>query len=159
MRRFPGSIELKPMARPGRAIVYHEMMRAGRFAKWKMPTIRKDGSTAYGWRVHPKHRDKLMLGKNTDIGFGTYIQSQYGVEIGDDVQIGSHCAIYSVSTIDETMGKVTIGKGARIGTHSTVMPGVTIGAGATVGAYSFVTRNVPAGSLAYGIPARVTRRK
>jgi acetyltransferase-like isoleucine patch superfamily enzyme len=134
-------------------------MTSGRFPEWKMPTIGDDGSTVYGWHVHPKHRDKLLLGRNSDIGFGTYIQPQFGVEIGEDVQIGSHCAIYSVSTIDGKTGKVTIGRGARIGTHSSVMPGVTIGADATVGAYSFVTRDVPPGALAYGIPARVVRRK
>ena len=134
-------------------------MASSRFSKWKMPTIHKDGSTVYGWHVHPKHRSKLLLGRNSDIGFGTYIQPQFGVEIGEDAQIGSHCAIYSVSTIDDKTGKVTIGKGARIGTHSSVMPGVTIGANATIGAYSFVTTDIPAGALAYGIPARVRRRK
>ena len=134
-------------------------MESDRFIRWRMPTIRKDGSTVYGWRVHPKHRDKLLLGRNTDIGFGTYIQAECGVEIGESAQIGSHCAIYSVSTIDDKRGKVSIGKGAKIGTHSSIMPGVTIGAGATVGAYSLVTKNVPAGALAYGIPARLIRRK
>lgn len=133
-------------------------MTSNRFSQWKTPKILKDGSTSYGWHVHPRHRNQLILGKNSDIGFGTYIQPQYGVEIGEDVQIGAHCAIYSVSTIDDKKGKVTIGKGAKIGTHSSIMPGVTIGAGATVGAYSFVTGDIPAGALAYGIPARVKRR-
>jgi acetyltransferase-like isoleucine patch superfamily enzyme len=124
-----------------------------------MPKILKDGSTIYGWQVHPKHRNKLSLGKNCDIGFGTYLQPQFGVEIGEDVQIGSHCSIYSVSTIDNKKGKITIGKGAKIGTHSSIMPGVTIGANATIGAYSFVTRNIPPSALAYGIPARIKRGK
>ena len=134
-------------------------MSSSRFSEWKIPEIREDGSTAYGWHVHPRNRDKLVLGRNSDIGFGTYIQPEFGVEIGEAVQIGSHCAIYSVSTIDDKKGKVTIGVGARIGTHSSVMPGVTIGANATVGAYSFVTRDIPAGALAYGVPARVVRRE
>lgn len=133
-------------------------MGSSRFKRWRAPTIRKDGSTVYGWHVHPKHRNKLVLGRHTDIGFGTYIQPEYGVEIGDAAQIGSHCAIYSVSTIDEKRGKVKIGNGAKIGTHSSIMPGVTIGPGATIGAYSFVTKDIPAGALAYGIPARVRRR-
>jgi acetyltransferase-like isoleucine patch superfamily enzyme len=137
----------------------YQIVTGSRFPDWKMPAISEDGSTPFGWQVHPKHRDKLVLGRNSDIGFGTYIQPQFGVEIGEDVQIGSHCAIYSVSTIDEKIGKVTIGKGARIGTHSSIMPGVTIGADARVGAYSFVTRDIPAGALAYGIPARVIRKQ
>ena len=134
-------------------------MKSSRFSRWRVPRILKNGSTIYGWHVHPKHRGKLALGRNSDIGFGTYIQPQFGVEIGEDVQIGSHCAIYSISTIDGKKGKVTIGKGARIGTHSSIMPGVTIGPKATIGAYSFVTKDIPAGALAYGIPARIVRRK
>ena len=134
-------------------------MTPGRFSRWKMPKIKLDGSTSYGWRVHPKHKSKLTLGKNSDIGFGTYIQPQFGVEIGEEVQIGSHCAIYSISTIDNKKGKVTIGKGVKVGAHSCIMPGVTIGPEAIIGAYSFVTKDIPAGVLAFGIPARVRRRK
>ena len=46
----------------------------------------------------------------------------------------------------------------RIGTHSTVMPGVTIGRNAVVGAHSFVNQDIPADSVAYGVPAKVVRR-
>lgn len=130
-----------------------------RFSNWKEPEIREDGSTVYGWQVHPRHRDKLKLGIGVDIGFGTYIQPEFGVEIGDGVQIGSHCALYSASTIDNTHGKITIGAGAKIGTHSSIMPGVTIGEGATVGAYSFVKTNIPAGATAFGIPAKMRSRR
>jgi acetyltransferase-like isoleucine patch superfamily enzyme len=128
-----------------------------RFKDWTPPEIRADGSTSYGWHVHPKHIDKLVLGKKTDIGFGTYIQPQFGVEIGDEVQIGSHCVIYSASTIDDKQGKVTIGPGAKIGTHSSIMPGVTIGERAIVGAHSFVNADVPPHSVAFGVPAKVRR--
>ncbi|MGW4784983.1 DapH/DapD/GlmU-related protein [Streptomyces sp. NPDC004230] len=47
--------------------------------------------------------------------------------------------------------------GARIGTGTTVLGGVTVGVGALVGAGSVVTRDVPAGAVAYGNPARVRR--
>lgn len=46
-------------------------------------------------------------------------------------------------------------EGARIGTGSTVLGGVTVGVRALVGAASVVTRDVPAGAVAYGSPARV----
>lgn len=132
-------------------------MQQRRFTTWKAPEIRADGSTEWGWQVHPRHKDKLVLGTRVDIGFGTYLQPQEGITIGDDVQIGSHCAIYSVSTIDGKHGPVTIGHGAKIGTHSSIMPGVTIGENAVVGAHSFVNADVPANSLAFGVPARVRR--
>lgn len=52
-------------------------------------------------------------------------------------------------------GKVILRRNCYIGANSTVLCGVEIGAGALVGAASLVTRDVPAGMLAYGHPARV----
>jgi acetyltransferase-like isoleucine patch superfamily enzyme len=128
-----------------------------RFTDWKDPEIRPDGSTEWGWHVHPRHQDKLTLGKYVDIGFGTYLQPEEGITIGDDVQIGSHCSIYSVSTIDNKRAPVRIGRGAKIGTHSSVMPGVTIGENAIIGAHSFVNADIPAGATAFGVPAKVRK--
>ncbi len=75
------------------------------------------------------------------------------------MQIGSHCSIYSISTISPTgnpiTGKVTIKKGAQIGTHSTIMPRVTIGEGAIIGAHSFVKKDVPPGATVVGVPAKI----
>ncbi|HEX5407770.1 MAG TPA: hypothetical protein VFX16_36340 [Pseudonocardiaceae bacterium] len=45
--------------------------------------------------------------------------------------------------------------GAKVGTGSVVLAGVRIGERALVGAGSLVTRDIPAGALAYGHPARV----
>jgi acetyltransferase-like isoleucine patch superfamily enzyme len=49
----------------------------------------------------------------------------------------------------------TIRKGARIGVNVTILPHVTVGENALIGAGSVVTRDVPAGMLAAGNPARV----
>jgi len=75
-----------------------------------------------------------------------------------DVQIGSHCAIYSISTIDNKEGTVILKKNCRIGSHSVIMPGVTIGENSIIGAHSFVNRHIPANVIAAGIPAKVTKR-
>lgn len=48
--------------------------------------------------------------------------------------------------------------GARVGSGSVILAGVTIGADALVGAGSVVTRDIPARSVAYGVPARVRRQ-
>ena len=77
--------------------------------------------------------------------------------IEDDVQIGSHCSIYSISTIDGKQGKVTLKKNCKIGSHSVVMPGVTIGENAIVGACSFVNKDIPPNVVAFGVPAKVIR--
>lgn len=125
------------------------------FRHWQKPTFDKKGMTKWHWIC--QHVDKLNLGKYTDIGAFTYINAYAGVVIEDFVEIGSHCSIYSLSTIDGKKGKVIIKKSAKIGTHSTIMPGVTIGENSVVGAYSFVKDNIPPNTLCYGVPAKVIR--
>lgn len=54
-------------------------------------------------------------------------------------------------------GKVIIKDGAHIGIGAIVMPGVTIGEGAIIGAGAVVTKDIPAYSLALGVPAKVIK--
>lgn len=119
---------------------------------WKRPILKHGVPTKWLWVVW--YPEGLDLGEGVDIGAYTFIQAKRGVVIEDEVQIGAHCAIYSVSTIDDKSGQVVIRRGARIGALSVIMPGVEIGAGAVVGACSFVNRDVPAGATVYGSPAR-----
>jgi acetyltransferase-like isoleucine patch superfamily enzyme len=126
-----------------------------RFKNWEYPKIEEGKLTKYNWMVH--HKDKLKLGYKTDIGAFTYINAKNGVVIEDCVQIGSHCAIYSVSTIDNKEGPVTLKKNCKIGSHSVIMPGVTVGENSIIGALSFVNNDVPANAIAFGAPAKVAR--
>ena len=126
-----------------------------RFKEWKHPEFDDIGMTKWNWMC--QYRENLKLAKNTDIGAFTYINAKYGVEIQEGVQVGSHCSIYSWSTIDNKKGKVIIRKNARIGSHSVIMPGVTIGENAIIGALSFVTEDIPDGAVAFGTPAKVVK--
>jgi len=49
-------------------------------------------------------------------------------------------------------------RGASIGANATILPGVTLGENCLVGAGSVVTKDVPAGAVVAGNPARVIRR-
>jgi len=126
-----------------------------RFEEWKPPVIENGKLTKWNWMVQGV--EGLKLGRKTDIGAFTYINAKYGVEIGDEVQIGSHCSIYSESTIDNKNGPVKIGEKACLGSHSVVMPGVTIGKNSIIGAFSFVNKNIPDNVVALGIPAKIIR--
>lgn len=123
-----------------------------RFKSWQPPEIKDGVLTQYNWVV--QHVANFQLGYKTDIGAFTYINAKYGVTVEDDVQIGSHCSIYSISTIDEKHGPVILKKNCKIGSHTTIMPGITIGENAVVGAHSFVNRDVPDGATVFGVPAK-----
>jgi len=127
-----------------------------RFERWERPAIEDGRPTRYNWIV--QHTDGFRMGDRTDIGAFTYINAKCGVTIEDRVQIGSHCSVYSVSTIDGKQGPVVLKKNCRIGAHSVIMPGVTVGENAVVGAMSFVNSDIPAGCVAFGVPARVAKK-
>ena len=127
-----------------------------RFKKWQPPEIEDGVPTKYNWVV--QNKSGLKLGDRTDIGAFTYINAKNGVTIEDEVQVGSHCSIYSVSTIDDKDAPVVLKKNCRIGTHSVVLPGVTVGENTVVGAMSLVNKDLPAKCIAFGVPAKVVKK-
>jgi acetyltransferase-like isoleucine patch superfamily enzyme len=117
---------------------------------WEKPKIEHNKLTEWNWVV--QYPESFILGNNVDIGAFTYINCKNGVKICDNVKIGSHCSIYSISTIDNKVGLVFIGKNSKIGAHSTIMPGIKIGENCIIGAHSFVNKNVPDGATVCGVP-------
>ncbi|WP_182357680.1 sugar O-acetyltransferase [Tomitella gaofuii] len=106
----------------------------------------------------------IRLGKRVFINSGCVFQDQGGVTIGDDCLIGHNATL---ATLDHDLdparradmhpARITIGRNVWIGANVTVLRGVTIGDDAVVGAGSLVTKDVPAGAVAVGSPARVVR--
>lgn len=108
------------------------------------------------------------VGDGTHIGDFTIIDVCDDVIIGNDVALGPLCILYTHDHDYEKSdsaawkgplkkGKITIGNGAWIGARVTILPGVTIGPRAVVAAGAVVTKDVPAGALVGGVPARVLK--
>ena len=112
--------------------------------------------TKYNYIV--QYPENLKMGKFFDIGEFTYVNCSNRVEIHDNVQIGSHCSIYSNSTIDNKKGPVVLKKNCKIGTHSTIMPNISVGENSIVAAYSFVTKDIPDNQIWSGIPAKYIKK-
>lgn len=105
--------------------------------------------------------NEASIGNRCTIKCGVQIWD--GIEIEDDVFVGSNVAFtndkYPHSQNENwTLLKTRVCKGATIGAGSTILPGITIGEGAMIGAGSVVTKNIPAGELWIGNPARFVKK-
>ena len=112
----------------------------------------------------------VAVGRDVYIADGFVIVEELadpgGVTIGDRVSIGPNVTLVVSSHPNASRlrdaglarkAPIVIEDDAWIGASAIVMPGVRIGSGAVVGAGSVVTRDVPAGHVVAGQPARVVR--
>lgn len=112
------------------------------------------------------HDGFIRIGARCGVNPFTLLSGYGGVTIGDDVRIGSHCAILSsthrfdsvAATIREqgvTRQETVIEADVWLGHGCTVLGGVRIGTGSIIGAGAVVTKDIPPRSIAAGVPARI----
>jgi bifunctional UDP-N-acetylglucosamine pyrophosphorylase/glucosamine-1-phosphate N-acetyltransferase len=94
-----------------------------------------------------------ILGPGVKMGHFSYIGD---AEIGRETNIGAGTITCNFSR-DGKKNRTSVGEEVFIGSDSLLVAPVQIGDGAATGAGSVVTRDVPAGRLAVGMPARVVR--
>lgn len=103
----------------------------------------------------------IRFGENVFLNSGCRFQDQGGIDIGADSLIGHNAVITTLNhdmlpsrRADMHPARVVIGEGVWFGANVTVLPGVSIGDGAVVGAGAVVTKDVPAGAVVVGVPAK-----
>jgi acetyltransferase-like isoleucine patch superfamily enzyme len=124
-------------------------------------------------------RESNRIGDNVSIGTLSVIE--HHVEIADNVRIHTQVFIPEYSVLEEgcwigpnvvftnakyplspgvkdRLSGPVVRRGAKIGANATLLPGVIIGEDALVGAGAVVVRDVPAGMVVAGNPARTIRR-
>jgi len=99
----------------------------------------------------------VVIGNNVTVKCG--VQLWDGITVEDDVFIGPNATFtndkYPRSKVyPEQFVRTIVKKKASIGANATILCGVTIGENAMIGAGSVVTKDVPAGELWYGNPAK-----
>lgn len=100
-------------------------------------------------------QSNVKIGKGSRISSHTFICSS--VEIGEDCFI-AHGVMFTNDKFTESRDewvecRTVVGNNVRIGSNATILP-VTIGDGAVIGAGAVVTKDIPAGAIVYGNPAK-----
>ena len=89
----------------------------------------------------------ITLDDNVRITYGvTFVTHDGGTWAFRDIDEYKHVIKY---------GKIHVGERTFIGCNSTILPGVTIGKRCVIGAGSVVTKDIPDGTVACGVPAKV----
>ncbi|MBI3913797.1 MAG: N-acetyltransferase [Chloroflexi bacterium] len=137
--------------------------------------IGDDFQTGHGALV----REENKIGNNVSIGSHSIVE--HHVVIGNNARLHSNVFVPEFSVLEddcwlgpnvvvtnarypqspgakENLHGAIIRRGAKIGANATLLPGVTIGENALVGAGAVVVRDVPAGAVVVGNPARVVKR-
>ena len=105
--------------------------------------------------------NEVTIGNNVTIKCG--VQVWDGITLEDNVMVGANVS-FTNDRYPRSQNKdwerlpTKVCRGASIGAGSVILPGLTIGEGAMIGAGSVVTKNVPAGELWIGNPAKFYKK-
>ncbi len=110
--------------------------------------------------------ENIRIGARTFINYNLTALDVAAITIGEDCQIGPNVQLltptHPVAAQPrrdrlEAAKPITIGDNVWLGGGVIVCPGVSIGENSVIGAGAVVTRDLPAGVVAVGNPARVIR--
>ena len=101
----------------------------------------------------------VVVGDRVTVKCG--VQLWDGVRLEDEVFVGPNATFTNDQfprsrVYPERFPTTVVRRGASIGANATLLPGITVGERALVGAGAVVTRDVPAGAIVVGNPARIT---
>jgi len=127
-----------------------------KFWRKGLSNIHPDAKIGEGCIIHAHvdiHND-VIIGKNCKIQAGAFIPN--GVRIGNNVFVGPHVVFTNdpYFSDDWTPVETHIEDNVKIGANSTIKAGITIGNGVIIGMGSVVTKDIPAGQLWFGNPAK-----
>ena len=146
----PGHSQSSLRYRQHRSELWNEVARRG-FSNWitlRHPSSWVSATTTVGGSSYVGPNASI----STNTSLGVCARVGRNASIGHEVEIGDFCSVGPGATV---VGGVRIHDSASVGPGAVVLNGVVIGPDSFVAAGSVVTKDVPAGALVMGNPARI----
>ena len=112
------------------------------------------------------------ISASAEIGRGVSVSA--GAVVNPGALVRDNCIINTCASVDHDClveehchlcpgvrlaGNVTVGAGTMVGTGASILPGIRVGQWCCIGAGAVVNRDLPPGVVAYGVPARIRKRR
>ncbi len=134
----------------------------------QVPLLDRGADVSFAPNVSFRNAERITIGAGTHIGEQSIIwagNSTGRITFGEKCLLAPHVTI-TASNYGTEPGRfimdqpkieedITIGRDVWLGANTVVLAGVTIGDGAIIAAGAVVTRDVPAGAIVGGVPAKV----
>jgi acetyltransferase EpsM len=137
---------------------------------WRVRLRLSEVARGHGFRLATAVHPHAVVAPGTELGAGTVIMA--GAVVNPACRIGENVIINTCASVDHECiigdgvhvcpgahiaGRTIVERGAWVGIGATVVDGVRIGAESVIGAGAVVLRDIPAGVVAYGVPAKPMR--
>ena len=127
------------------------LQRGARFASFIHPTavVAHTARISDGAVIYP------LATVSNSARLDVFVHLNYYASVGHDAVVGRHCLLSPYATLN---GFSALEEDIYVGTHATVTIGRRVGARSKISANSAVMQDVPADSMVFGVPGRITRR-
>jgi len=165
---FTDKLRAYPFSLLGAKPAFPKKLKIGKGTKTTVKTLKIGSDVSIGIGCSFAGLGKIEINSGVRINRNSHFDCSHSIIIGVNTFIAPDCYIVDSNHVMPESGSlisentivkhVIIGSNVWLGRGVTILPGVEIGNNTIIGAGAVVTKSIPAWTVAYGVPAKVSRK-